>query len=148
MKICCYILFKKNILVTGGRQKNINAMARQHIYVNTESFEVIWCFLSFFKSLLHNLTEGTVNTEKCSRAENTGPCKVTLRLQRTKGLKQGSGVSEIKQGTIKLRQDLMALEAILQLALVQSAAVRRSISIITGQTSPSRMQNAWRGWKK
>lgn len=42
----------------------------------------------------------------------------------------------------------MALEAILKVALVKSVKVRRRISIITRQTSPSTRENAWRGWQK
>lgn len=45
MKISCYKLFQKDIFVTDGRQKTIYVMARQHISVNTEYFEVIWCFM-------------------------------------------------------------------------------------------------------
>lgn len=39
----------------------------------------------------------------------------------------------------------MALEAILKVALVKSVKVRRRISIITRQTSPSTRENARRG---
>ena len=54
MKICCYELFSKRTfwLQMDGKKKkkSINVMARQHIFVNTEIFEVIWCFQFFFFS--------------------------------------------------------------------------------------------------
>lgn len=43
------------------------------------------------------------------------------------------------------KQGLMALEAILKVALVKSVEVRRRISKITRQTSPSTRENARRG---
>lgn len=83
---------------------------------------------------------------KSSKVEETVACAVTLQRVKRFKAEGGSGVSEIKQGTIKLRQALMALEAILKLALVQCAELRRSLSIIAGQTSPSTLHTAWGGW--
>ncbi len=55
---------------------------------------------------------------KCSRVESTVGCAVTKIMEGQRAKARGSGVSEIKQGTIKLRHALMAQEAILKLALV------------------------------
>lgn len=155
LKICCYKSISERIFwlqMDGKKKKSINsemwcngkiAHFCKHwkfwgnlvLFVLVTTAQRHW---RYSKTLMWNI--------KCSSAEYTAACAVTEITEGQRAKVGGSGASEIKQGTVKLQQGLMAPEAILKTGFGLVCQGKKEHLHNNWTDQPLYCTNAWRGW--